>query len=92
MKKQEGGFFIDTWIMSCRVLKRTMENFVLNTIVSLALQSGCEKIIGEFIPTAKNKMVKDHYKNFGFSESNGLWSLDLKSYKLRKTFIIEKAS
>lgn len=90
-KKQSGGLFIDTWIMSCRVLKRTMENFVLNSMVKLAAQNGFVKLIGEFIPTAKNKMVKDHYQNLGFTEENGLWVLELKSYNMRKTFIEGKS-
>lgn len=90
MKKQNEALFIDTWIMSCRVLKRTMENFVLNSIVALARQSGSEKLIGEYIPTAKNKMVKDHYKELGFTESDGVWVLELKSYSDKKTFIKEK--
>ncbi len=90
MKKQPQGLFIDTWIMSCRVLKRTMENFVLNSIAALARNSGYEKLIGEFLPTSKNKMVKDHYKELGFKESNGLWELVVKNYTDKKTFIKEK--
>lgn len=90
LKKQTNGLFIDTWIMSCRVLKRTMENFVLNSIVSLAKQGGYRKLIGEFLPTAKNKMVKDHYKELGFKEAGGLWELDLDDYTEKKTFIKEK--
>lgn len=90
LKKENDCLFIDTWIMSCRVLKRTMENFVLNKIIESAKNNGCSKITGEYIPTAKNKMVKDHYENFGFIRSNGLWELDVNSYKSKKTFIKEK--
>ena len=92
LKKEKDALFIDTWIMSCRVLKRSMENFVLNSIVTLAKESGFKKLVGEFIPTAKNKMVKDHYKNFGFTEVNDLWELDLDSYVVRKSFINDKVS
>lgn len=90
LKKQGEVLFVDTWIMSCRVLKRTMENFVLNNIVEAATANGFKKIIGEFIQTAKNKMVKDHYKDFGFTESNGLWELDIKAFEKRKSFINKK--
>ena len=76
--------------MSCRVLKRTVENFVLNNIIEAAAANGYKKIIGEFIPTAKNKMVKDHYKDFGFTESDGLWELDVKAFEKRKSFINKK--
>ena len=58
--------FIDTWFMSCRVLKRGMENFTLNNMVEKAKAVGYKKIIGEYLPTPKNAMVKDHYSNLGF--------------------------
>ena len=58
--------FVDTWFMSCRVLKRGMENFTLNVMVERAKEAGYKKIIGEYIPTAKNKMVENHYANLGF--------------------------
>lgn len=50
--------FIDTWLMSCRVLKRGMENFVLNTIVELAKENGYVHLRGEYIATAKNENGK----------------------------------
>ena len=87
LHKKEDALFIDTWIMSCRVLKRGMENFVLNTIVDLARENGFKKIIGEYIPTAKNAMVKEHYPNLGFSEAGDLFELDVAPYKDRKSFI-----
>lgn len=69
-KLNEEELFIDTWFMSCRVLKRGMENFTLNKIVEIARKIGAKRIIGEYIPTLKNEMVKDHYKNLGFSSSH----------------------
>lgn len=90
LKKEKEHLFVDTWIMSCRVLKRTMENFVLNTIIETAKHCGFNKIVGEFLPTAKNKMVKDHYRNFGFVESDGLFELDVTGYTPLKTFITAK--
>ena len=90
LRKESDSLFIDTWIMSCRVLKRTMENFVLNSIVNAAKSKGFSKLIGEFIPTAKNKMVKDHYQELGFSEKEGKWVLEINNYSEKKTFIKEK--
>ncbi len=49
--------FIDTWLMSCRVLQRGMEHFVANTIVETAKRKGFKHIAAEYIPTAKNAMV-----------------------------------
>jgi FkbH-like protein len=90
LKKEKDSLFIDTWIMSCRVLKRTMENFVLNRIVNAAKHNGYSKLVGEFIPTAKNKMVKDHYKELGFTETEGKWILEVNNYTDKQTFIKEK--
>jgi len=79
--------FVDTWIMSCRVLKRGMENFVLNTIVNSAIAKGYETIIGEYIPTAKNSMVKNHYEGLGFTPKENQWQLSLKDYTPKNCFI-----
>ena len=88
MKKEtEKKVFIDTWFMSCRVLKRGMEHFVLNTIANFAVEKGFEMIQGEYLPTAKNEMVKDHYQNLGFENRDNTSILDLKSYKIKKVFI-----
>lgn len=90
-EKIKNTIFIDTLIMSCRVLKRGMEEFILNKIVKLAIHNGVEKIIGEYIPTAKNGIVKDLYKNLGFSPfDNNKWELNLKDFIPQNTFIKEK--
>jgi len=52
-KENREVLFIDTWFMSCRVLKRGMENFVLNTITSFAKKNGFTTLKGEYLPTAK---------------------------------------
>jgi FkbH-like protein len=82
--------FIDSWLMSCRVLKRGMENFVLNTISSFANEKGYAYLKGEYIPTAKNEMVKDHYLNLGFEQDDTAWNLKVENYTVRKTFITRK--
>lgn len=81
------SLFIDTFIMSCRVLKRTMENFIINELVSYARENNFEKIIGEYIPTKKNEIVKNLYKELGFKYKKGLWILNVKDYESRKCFI-----
>lgn len=57
---------VDTWLMSCRVLKRQVEEEVVNEMVRIALQSGCNRITGRYIRTAKNEMVADLYPRMGF--------------------------
>ena len=82
--------FIDTWLMSCRVLKRGMENFVLNTIADFSKGKGFSYLKGEYIPTAKNEMVKDHYLNLGFINQENFWILSLNNYETKKSFIKTK--
>lgn len=89
-KEDEKTLFVDTWFMSCRVLKRTMENFVLNTLVDYAQKNNFAILKGEYIPTAKNEMVKDHYKNLGFAENSNYWELNVASYENKNTYIYKK--
>jgi predicted enzyme involved in methoxymalonyl-ACP biosynthesis len=68
--------FIDTWLMSCRVLGRQVEIATLNLIAEQASRMGATRLVGEYRPTAKNGMVKDHYAALGFtiveSDSDGI--------------------
>jgi FkbH-like protein len=80
--------FIDTWVMSCRVLKRGVEDLVLNELVAIAAARSIKRIVGEFIPTKKNGLVRDHYRSLGFlRQENGLWALETATYVRREHFI-----
>ena len=87
--------FVDTWFMSCRVLKRGMENFTLNTMVEKAKAAGYKKIIGEYLPTPKNKMVENHYTGLGFTKIEGAetarYELNVNEYQPRECYIETKA-
>jgi FkbH-like protein len=82
LHKHGAALMIDTWVMSCRVLLRGVEQFTRNELIELTRADGCTHLLGAYIPTAKNGMVKDHYRNLGF-ESAGedndktYWSLDV---------------
>ncbi len=86
--------FVDTWFMSCRVLKRGMENFTLNTMVEKAKAAGYKRIIGEYLPTPKNKMVENHYTGLGFTSVEGSataqFELKVDEYKPRECYIETK--
>ena len=86
--------FIDTWFMSCRVLKRGMENFTLNTMVEAAKAKGYKRILGEYLPTPKNKMVEQHYQGLGFNKVEGTataqYELDVDNYQNRECYISVK--
>lgn len=95
MKKQDDEtLFVDTWFMSCRVLKRGMENFTLNTMVQKAKEKGYKRIVGEYLPTPKNKMVEQHYPGLGFTKMEGattdLYVLDVEKYESRECYIETK--
>jgi FkbH-like protein len=86
-KDSEEALFIDSWLMSCRVLRRGMENFTLNTVAGFARNNGFKYLRGEYLPTARNGMVRDHYPSLGFREEGGGWVLDLEAYKERVTAV-----
>ena len=83
----DSTLFIDTWIMSCRVLKRNVENFVLNTVVASAIQKGYTTLKGEYLPTSKNSMVKNHYLDLGFTFDEEYWTLSLIDYAKKECYI-----
>ena len=62
---------VDTWLMSCRVLKRQVEDEALNELVRLASSRGCARLEGVFLPTARNEMVRDFYTRMGFTLTAG---------------------
>jgi FkbH-like protein len=62
---------IDTWLMSCRVLKRGVEAFLRNKLCRIARERDFSAILGEYIPTPKNALVNEHYATLGFSKVSG---------------------
>ena len=87
-KLNEESLFVDTWFMSCRVLKRGMEDFTLNTVVEKAREQGYRRIVGEYLPTLKNGMVKDHYDRLGFKPlGEGRYELDVYAYHNKTCYI-----
>jgi len=58
---------IDTWLMSCRVLGRGVEQATLAVVAERALALGAHRLIGEYRPTERNTMVRDHYRKLGFA-------------------------
>jgi predicted enzyme involved in methoxymalonyl-ACP biosynthesis len=61
---------IDTFLMSCRVIGRKVEDRILAKIYELFRQRGLSRIGAEFIPTAKNQQVTAFYEDHGFSLLN----------------------
>jgi predicted enzyme involved in methoxymalonyl-ACP biosynthesis len=58
---------IDTWLMSCRVLGRKVEEMVLSEVLAHAARRGVTRLVGRYAPTDRNALVKDHYAKLGFT-------------------------
>lgn len=80
---------IDTWLMSCRVLGRRVEEATLQLLTNIAKTHGLKRIVGEIRPTPKNSIIQNLYIQLGFapiasrseSNSNSTWfSLDIANY------------
>jgi FkbH-like protein len=76
----------DTWLMSCRVLGRRVEELVLATVASAASNAGAKRLVGTYIPTKKNALVAEHFAKLGFAKLSELadgastWELNLETY------------
>ncbi|WP_375847663.1 HAD-IIIC family phosphatase [Bradyrhizobium tunisiense] len=91
-KIENGVFILDTWLMSCRVLKRQVEDAIMNEIFRLAEAAGCVKVRGIYLPTAKNGIVAGIYEEFGFargkdSAARKEFELEVENYQMRSTTI-----
>jgi FkbH-like protein len=90
----DGTLELDTWLMSCRVLGRQVEEATLNLVVDRARAMGIRSLTGFYLPTPKNGMVKEHYGRLGFTrtssseDGSSAWSLRLSDYQPKQTFIL----
>jgi FkbH-like protein len=82
------AFDIDTWLMSCRVLGRKVEEAMLRELAQNASAASVRWIIGRYYETARNGMVKEHYARLGFSQSpvhddkgGTAWLFDVSAYQ-----------
>lgn len=82
LRRQGRELHVDTWVMSCRVLGRTVEEFIANDIRAMALAQGCERLVGRYVRSSKNGLVEGLYDRLGFTcsargETEAEWMLDL---------------
>lgn len=87
-------FHIDLWLMSCRVLKRDMEFAMMDYLAEKCREKGIEEIYGYYYPTAKNKMVREFYKEQGFEllqtceDESTVWKLRIATGYEQKNHVI----
>jgi len=77
---------IDTWLMSCRVLGRQVEEACLGVLVEACRSLGAQRLVGLYRPTEKNGMVREMYRTLGFTlleetpEGTTRWALELDGF------------
>jgi FkbH-like protein len=84
-RRNGADWLVDTWLMSCRVLGRKVENAVLQELLREAEARGIGRIVGTYQPTDRNKLVERHYEKLGFTllerdpDGRTVWELDVAS-------------
>ncbi len=73
IKKSEKFWLIDTFLLSCRIMGRGVENAILSQILLDAKTNGVEEIRAEFIPSQKNKPSENFLSDNGFEKQDDLW-------------------
>jgi FkbH-like protein len=77
----------DVWLMSCRVLGRRVEEAVLAHVCAAAKAEGAKRLVGRYLPSAKNRIVADHYHKLGFTlvdklaDGGTVWAFELEHYQ-----------
>ena len=94
----ENALVMDTWLMSCRVLGRQVEEACLNVMVDAARSLGAARVVGVYRPTAKNEMVRTLYERLGFTlkQPEGAagdageiqWTLELAGYEKKPVIML----
>jgi predicted enzyme involved in methoxymalonyl-ACP biosynthesis len=94
----EGGDWeIDTWLMSCRVIGRGLEDLMFNTLIEMVRAQGGRRLFGVYLPTAKNGLVAGWFPQLGFASvkddpaaSEQTFVLEIARAALRPHFIQTK--
>lgn len=91
-------FEIISWVMSCRVFGRQLEDEAMNIVVETAQSRSVRALRAEYIPTAKNTVISGLYERLGFApmqtpvaDNSSRWLLNLADYSSRPTFFTRKA-
>ena len=86
-RREKNFIYIDNFAMSCRVLGRHLETWILEELIKYAKKIKVNFLLGEYIQTKKNILVKDLYKNLGFKEisDNKQFPKNLKKFFMKKS-------
>lgn len=76
-KENKSEWIIDTFLLSCRIMGRGIEEGILAYILQKAKEEGIVKVKGEFIPTKKNKPSENFFFDYGFKQEGNYWTFFL---------------
>ena len=79
IKTKPNEWIIDTFLLSCRIMGRGIEEGIIGKILEIAKNKGIKKITATFIPTEKNKPAENFLKNYGFKKEKENWVFLLKN-------------
>jgi len=87
-KDNKEEWIIDTFLLSCRVIGRGVEEGILDYIINEARKNNIKRIIGNFIPTKKNKPSESFLSNFGFEKVNNYWIYSLEKHSKKPSHLL----
>ena len=82
-RRADTDWQIDTWLMSCRVLGRRVEEALLQELLGAARRQGIARLIGSYRPSGRNQLVAEHYAKLGFElldrqpDGSTVWALSV---------------
>jgi len=76
-KLNSNEWFLDTFLLSCRIIGREIEKGILNYIINEAKKNGIKIIKSQYVRTEKNMPIQDFLPNCGFKQINNFWEYDL---------------
>ena len=83
--KEKKTYHIDTFLLSCRIIGRGIEDIFLSELLKrIKKNKNFKNVTGEYIKSEKNKIVEDYYKKQGFRKKNNLWIQKIKDFKSSK--------
>lgn len=77
VKKEKEIWEIDTFLLSCRVMGRGIENGILGYLLGKAKSDGVKFVKGTFIPSKKNMPCQTFLEDSGFNKKDSEWIFDL---------------
>ena len=78
-KVSKNQIFIENWAMSCRVIERGVEEFIINYIMDFSKKHFIKNIISEYLETKKNKLVENLFPKLGFFAFQDKYKLEVNS-------------